>query len=73
MGNTLRNKVIYFHEKIVFNFRKKIRNYLVANPIFFEMQHFLRLSFDLQNEILFIRIIRIHLIHLEYEIIGRNN
>ena len=31
---TLRNKVIYFHEKIVFNFRKKIRNYLVANIIF---------------------------------------
>ena len=34
MGNTLRNKVIQFHEKIVFDFLKKIRNYLVANPIF---------------------------------------
>ena len=34
MGNTLQNKVIYkFHEKIVFDFLKKIRNYLVANPI----------------------------------------
>ena len=34
MGNTLQNKVIYFHEKIVFDFlKKKIRNYLVANPI----------------------------------------
>ena len=33
MGNTLRNKVIQFHEKIVFDFLKKIRNYLVANPI----------------------------------------
>ena len=30
---TLRNKVIQFHEKIVFDFLKKIRNYLVANPI----------------------------------------
>ena len=28
MGNTLQ-----FHEKIVFDFLKKIRNYLVANPI----------------------------------------
>ena len=34
MGNTLQNKVIQFHEKIVFDFLKKIRNYLVANPIF---------------------------------------
>ena len=32
MGNALRNKVIQFHEKIVFDFLKKIRNYLVANP-----------------------------------------
>ena len=30
MGNTLQNKVIQFHEKIVFDFLKKIRNYLVA-------------------------------------------
>ena len=33
MGNTLQNKVIQFHEKTVFDFLKKIRNYLVANPI----------------------------------------
>ena len=33
MGNTLQNKVIQFHEKIVFDFLKEIRNYLVANPI----------------------------------------
>ena len=36
MGNALRNKVIQFHEKIVFDFLKKIRNYLVANPIYNE-------------------------------------
>ena len=34
MGNTLQNKIIYFHEKIVFDFLKKIRNYLIANPIY---------------------------------------
>ena len=33
MGNTLQNKVIQFHEKIVFDFLKEIRNYLVANSI----------------------------------------
>ena len=40
MGYTLQNKVIQFHEKIVFDFLKKFRNYLVANPIFY----FLRIS-----------------------------
>ena len=33
MGNLLQNKVIEFHKKIVFDFLKKIRNYLVANLI----------------------------------------
>ena len=36
MGNALQNKVIWFHEKIVFDFLKKIRNYLVANSINFK-------------------------------------
>lgn len=34
MGNTLQNKVVKYHEKIVFDFLKRIRNYLVANQTF---------------------------------------
>ena len=49
MGNTLQNKVIQFHEKIIFDFLKKIRNYLVANPIYyFEQSKLLEIRLDLK-------------------------
>ena len=52
MSNILQNKFIQFHEKIVFDFLKKIRNYLVANPILSKERNIftiLHVEFDLNH------------------------